>query len=184
MNTWHRLIFFHKKPFVCFADKRIQASLSNWWSHWSRMTSSTSFFLLLAIPCPDCPFISTVRLLVHRGMVRSPTSRSLWSRSGSRTVGKIYTLIFSFFRKRVVNIMILDLRPVSNESPVNFTFYRGIHKFLIPTIFVKIMFYFILCNSFHFSENSVKWQQQPKNRYFFFQKCGDFKFFGIIFFLL
>ena len=37
--------------------------------------------------------------------------------SDLRTVGKIYTPIFSFFQKRVVNIMISDLRPVSNESP-------------------------------------------------------------------
>ena len=62
------------------------------------------------------------------------------------TVGKIYMPIFSFFRKRVVNIMISDLRPVSNESPGNFTFYRGIHEFLNPSIFVKItvFFYFML----------------------------------------
>ena len=40
-----------------------------------------------------------------------------------RRVGKIYTPIFSFFRKKVVNIAI------SNESPGNFTFYRGIHEF-------------------------------------------------------
>ena len=39
-----------------------------------------------------------------------------------RRVGKIYTPIFSFFRKKVVNIAI------SNESPGNFTFYRGIHE--------------------------------------------------------
>ena len=32
------------------------------------------------------------------------------------TVGKIYTPIFSFFRKKVVNIEILELGPVSNES--------------------------------------------------------------------
>ena len=39
------------------------------------------------------------------------------------TVGKIYAPIFSFFRKSVVNITILDLRPVSNKSPGNFKFY-------------------------------------------------------------
>ena len=39
---------------------------------------------------------------------------------------KIYTPIFSFFRERVANIMISDLRPVLNKSPGNFTFYRGI----------------------------------------------------------
>ena len=57
-----------------------------------------------------------------------------------RRVGKIYTPIFSFFRKKVVNIAI------SNESPGNFTFYRGIHEFLNPSIFVKItvFFYFML----------------------------------------
>ena len=33
------------------------------------------------------------------------------------TVGKIYTPIFSILRKRVVNITILELGPVSNESP-------------------------------------------------------------------
>ena len=33
------------------------------------------------------------------------------------TVGKIYTPISSFLRKRVVNIVILELGPVSNEGP-------------------------------------------------------------------
>ena len=42
------------------------------------------------------------------------------------TVGKIYTPIFSFYRKRVVNITILELGPVPNESPGNCTYYRGI----------------------------------------------------------
>ena len=37
------------------------------------------------------------------------------------TVGKILTALFSFFPKRVVKITILDLRPVSNERPGNFT---------------------------------------------------------------
>ena len=54
------------------------------------------------------------------------------------TVVKIYTPIFSFYQKRIVNIMISDLRPVSNESPGNYTFYRGIHEFLNPFIFEKI----------------------------------------------
>ena len=53
------------------------------------------------------------------------------------TVGKIYTPIFSFFRKRIVNITISDLRPVSNKRPVNFT-YRGVHEFLNLSIFEKI----------------------------------------------
>ena len=53
-------------------------------------------------------------------------------------VGKIYTPICSFFQKRVGYIMIADLRPVSNESPGNSIFYKGIHEFLNPSIFVKI----------------------------------------------
>ena len=44
--------------------------------------------------------------------------------------------MFSFFRERVVNITISDLRPVSNESLGNFTFYRGIREFLNASIFV------------------------------------------------
>ena len=44
-----------------------------------------------------------------------------------QSVKSTYTPIFSFFRKRVVNIAILELELVSNESPGNFTFYRGIH---------------------------------------------------------
>ena len=44
-------------------------------------------------------------------------------------VDKIYTTIFSFFRKRVVNIAILELGLVSNESPGNFTFYICIRVF-------------------------------------------------------
>ena len=35
------------------------------------------------------------------------------------TVGKIYTPIFSFFRKRVVNIVTLELGPISNERSRN-----------------------------------------------------------------
>ena len=46
------------------------------------------------------------------------------------TVGKIYTPIFSFFRKRVVNIAILELGPVSDERSDNSSFYKGIHEFL------------------------------------------------------
>ena len=49
----------------------------------------------------------------------------------------LYTNIFVFW-KTAVKITILDLGPVSNESPGNFTFYRGIHEFLNPSIFVKI----------------------------------------------
>ena len=43
------------------------------------------------------------------------------------TVGKIYTPIFSFFRKRVVNTAISEQRLISNEMSGNFTFNRGIH---------------------------------------------------------
>ena len=54
------------------------------------------------------------------------------------TVSKIYTPIFSFFQKRVVNIVIWELGPVSNERPGNFTVYGGIRKFLNSSIFEKI----------------------------------------------
>ena len=53
------------------------------------------------------------------------------------TVGKIYTPIFSFFWKRVVNIVISELRPVSNERSGNFTFIRGFHEILNSPIFEK-----------------------------------------------
>ena len=53
----------------------------------------------------------------------------------SSTVGKIYTQIFSFFEKIVVNIVFLELRPLSNQRSVNFTFYRGIHEFSNSFIF-------------------------------------------------
>ena len=46
------------------------------------------------------------------------------------TVGKIYTPIFSFFRKSVVNITISVLGLVSNERSGNFTFcYRVFTNF-------------------------------------------------------
>ena len=69
------------------------------------------------------------------------------------TIGKIYTPTFSFFWKRVVNITISHLRPVSNERPGIFTFYRGIHEFLNPSIFVKItvfLFYAVIVISHNF----------------------------------
>ena len=47
----------------------------------------------------------------------------------------LYTNIFVF------TILVLGL--VSNESPGNFTFYRGIHKFLNPSIFLKITVFFL-----------------------------------------
>ena len=52
------------------------------------------------------------------------------------TVGKIYTLIFSFFRKRVDNITILELGPLSNESPGNSTFCRAV----VLNLFGKLPF--------------------------------------------
>ena len=40
----------------------------------------------------------------------------------------LYNNVFSFFfRKRVVNITFLELRPLSNERSGNFTIYRGFH---------------------------------------------------------
>ena len=45
------------------------------------------------------------------------------------TVGKICTPIFSFFLKNVVNIAILELGLVPNESPGKSTYYRGFLKF-------------------------------------------------------
>ena len=57
-------------------------------------------------------------------------------RNGS-TVGKIYTPIFWFFRKKFVNIVSSELRPVSNERSGDFTLYRGIHNFLNPSMFMK-----------------------------------------------
>ena len=56
----------------------------------------------------------------------------------SSTAGKIYTPIFSFFRKRVANIVFLELGSVSNERSGNSTFYRGIHNFLNSSIIEKI----------------------------------------------
>ena len=53
------------------------------------------------------------------------------------TVGKIYTPIFSFFRKRVANIVFLELGSVSNERSGNSSFYRGIHEFLNPSFIEK-----------------------------------------------
>ena len=42
---------------------------------------------------------------------------------------------FRFFGKKVVNIAILELGPVSNESLGNSTYYRGNLNFLNPSIF-------------------------------------------------
>ena len=72
---------------------------------------------------------------------------------------------FSFF-------MISYLRPVSNESPSNSVFFRGIHEFLNPSIFEKLTVFWILSCNFHFSENSVKWQLQLKTVIFFFKNVA------------
>ena len=45
---------------------------------------------------------------------------------------------FCFFEKKVVNIAFLELKPLSNEKPGNFTIYRGIQEFLDYFIFEKI----------------------------------------------
>ena len=42
---------------------------------------------------------------------------------------------FRFFRKELSIPIFSDLRPVSNESPGNFTFNRGIHKVLKVYVF-------------------------------------------------
>ena len=86
-------------------------------------------------------------------------------------VSKIYTPICSFFRKRVVKIVISEQRLVSNESSGNFTFYRGIHEFLNPSIFVKITVFWI------YISQKILWngKHSPKT-VIFFPKCGDFKF--------
>ena len=55
-------------------------------------------------------------------------------------VGKIYTWIFSFFRKKVADILFLELGLVSNESTGYSTFHRGIHEFLNPSIIEKYRF--------------------------------------------
>ena len=44
---------------------------------------------------------------------------------------------FRFFKKKVVNIAILELGPVSKESPGNSSYYRGVLKFLKPSVFEK-----------------------------------------------
>ena len=53
------------------------------------------------------------------------------------TVGKIQTPIFTFFLKRVVKIEVLQLKLLSNGSPSNSTYYRGILKFLKNNGFLK-----------------------------------------------
>ena len=43
----------------------------------------------------------------------------------------------NFFQKRVVNIAIFELGPVSNKSPGNSSYYRGILNFSNPSVFEK-----------------------------------------------
>ena len=74
------------------------------------------------------------------------------------------TYIFDF-SKKVVNILFLKEKPLSNERPGNFTFYWGIKKFSNSFIFEKITVFRILCCRLHFTEKSVRWQLKPKNRY-------------------
>ena len=66
----------------------------------------------------------------------------LWNfyiRRGLRKISKfhIFERFGIVFRKRVINIAFLELRPLSNERSDNFTFYRGIHEFLNSFIFEK-----------------------------------------------
>ena len=95
------------------------------------------------------------------------------------TVGKIYSPIFSFFRKRVVNIAFLNRAETTLKWKVwsgNFTFYWGIREFLNSFIFENITVFKnsrLLChvltflkkwrflgNSIYFTEFSEKWKQQ------------------------
>ena len=67
----------------------------------------------------------------------------LWNfyiRRGLRKISKfhIFERFGIVFRKRVINIAFLELRPLSNERSDNFTFYRGIHEFLNSFIFENI----------------------------------------------
>ena len=51
-----------RPPLEFCVDRRPLASLSSWCCPWSRMTSSTSFFLLLAIPWTGYPITTEVSL--------------------------------------------------------------------------------------------------------------------------
>ena len=73
--------------------------------------------------------------------------------------------IFTFFLKSVVIITILELGPVSNESPGN----------CIHTIAILWVFFEILCFNYNFTENSVKWQLQQKT-VIFSKQCMVLKF--------
>ena len=83
-----------------------------------------------------------------------PEKKSFFSISHSVhcTAGKIYTTMFLFIWKRVVNIPILELGLVSNGRSGYFTFYRGIHKF-----FILVKRHTVLENRYFFkkSENSI-----------------------------
>ena len=62
-----------------------------------------------------------------------------------QSVRSTYTPIFSIFQKIVVNIMFSKQKPLSNERPDNFTFYRGIHDF---TVFKNFMLLFSFLRKF------------------------------------
>ena len=53
------------------------------------------------------------------------------------TVDEIYTSIFSFFWKRVVNIVSSEIGPFSNEKYDYFTIYRALIFFENITVFKK-----------------------------------------------
>ena len=55
----------------------------------------------------------------HPQSQKMPMQQQPWSGGSAGSSGKI---------------AILEVGPVSNESPDNFTFYRGIHEFLNPSI--------------------------------------------------
>ena len=71
--------------------------------------------------------------LIGSNLLADPRYRGQRSVSEPRGMYLIHQY-FIVFRKRVVNITILELRPVSNQRSGNFTFYRGIHDFLNSSI--------------------------------------------------
>ena len=92
-------------------------------------------------------------------------------------VGKIYTTIFSFFQKRVVNITISELRPVPNEkyspnSPIFEILYHGLLNYVHTSTF--LMYFKFLKYNFNFTEYSVKWKLQQR---IFKKLCTECHFF-------
>ena len=77
---------------------------------------------------------------------------------------------WSTIKKKVVNIAIWKLGPVSNERSGNITFYRGIHEFSNSPIFEKVTVFLILCCSFNFTENSVNWKYSREIKTVIFSK--------------